>query len=166
MRANRLAICLVALVASMTWACANGGDVPADDGEPGLGEAGTDPGHDSGSGSSSGSSSGGGSGSSSGGRDSGSPGDEASVAKDASSVDASEPQESSTTQQEASSPADTGAGQDTGVVNGVCPNGGKWEAEAIIAAASLTPTICLIPNCPSGQCCYEQASPFNVCVAQ
>jgi hypothetical protein len=152
MRANRLAFCLVALVASMTWACANGGDVPADDGEPGAGEAGPDPGHDSGSGSSSGSSSGGGSGSSSGGRDSGS-GDEAAVVKDASGADAS-------------SPADTGTGQDTGVVNGVCPNGGKWEAEAIIAAASLTPTICLIPNCPTSQCCYEQASPFNVCVAE
>jgi hypothetical protein len=164
MRANRLAFCLVALVASMTWACANGGDVPADDGEPGLGEGGVDLGHDSGSGSSSGSSSGGGSGSSSGGRDSGS-GDEASVAKDASGADASDSPETSTTQ-EASSPADTGTGQDTGVVNSVCPNGGKWEAEAIIAAASLTPTICLIPNCPSSQCCYEQASPFNVCVAQ
>jgi len=161
MRANRLAFCLVA---SMTWACASGGDVPSDDGEPGTGEAGPELGHDSGSGSSSGSSSGGGSGSSSGGRDSGSSGDEASVTKDASGTDATDPPETSTTQ-EAASP-DTGAGQDTGVVNGVCPNGGKWEAEAIIAAASLTPTICLVPNCPSGQCCYEQASPFNVCVAQ
>jgi len=162
MRASRVAFCLIA---SMVWACANGGDPSADDGDPGLPEAGSSGGHDSGSGGSSGSSSGGGSGSSSGARDSGSSGNEASVTPDASSVDSSDPQESSTTQE--ASTADTGSGQDTGVVmNGVCPSGGKYAVEAAAAVLSGSPTICLVPNCPAGDCCYEQVSPFNVCVAE
>jgi hypothetical protein len=161
MRASRMAFCLIA---SLTWACANGGDPSVDDGEPGLGDSGSGVGHDSGSGGSSGSGSGGGSGSSSGSRDSGSGGNEAAMASDASGDDATDPQESSTMQEASSS--ETGTGQETGVVNGVCPSGGKYAIEAAAAVISGSPTICLVPNCPSGDCCYEQVSPFNVCVAQ
>jgi hypothetical protein len=159
MRASRTAFCLIA---SMTWACANGGDPSVDDDI--FGDAGSGVGHDSGSGGSSGSSSGGGSGSSSGGRDSGS-GAEASMTSDASGTDASNPQESST-MQEASTGVDTGTGQETSVVNGVCPSGGKYAIEAAAAVISGSPTICLVPNCSAGDCCYEQVSPFNVCVAE
>jgi hypothetical protein len=46
----------------------------------------------------------------------------------------------------------------------VCPSNALYAAAAAAAVASLKPTLCLGGLCPTGQCCYEQLSPVNVCV--
>jgi hypothetical protein len=59
-----------------------------------------------------------------------------------------------------------GSMEDSGTSGVVCPDTSKYETEAVAAVASGNPTICPIPDCPLGECCYEQPSPFNVCVAE
>lgn len=71
--------------------------------------------------------------------------------------------------QNTGAPADAGSPppappQDGGTV--VCPNDPVHGAEAVTAIASGNAVACATLTCPSGQCCYVQPSPFNVCVAE
>jgi hypothetical protein len=49
--------------------------------------------------------------------------------------------------------------------NDVCPATAQYATEAAFAALH-GPTLCLSGSCPTGQCCYEQLKPVNVCVAR
>jgi hypothetical protein len=83
-----------------------------------------------------------------------------------SSGDDSSQEDSST--EDASSGDDTGAAPDAGATSpGVCPGTAKYLAEALLEVASGNITFCFTGVCSNpAQCCYEQASPGNVCVAQ
>ena len=48
----------------------------------------------------------------------------------------------------------------------VCPNDPVHGEEAVTAIATGHAVVCATLTCPSGQCCYVQPSPFNVCIAQ
>lgn len=101
--------------------------------------------------------------------DTGSAGDAASSGDDAaSSQETSSTQDSATTQDTGTTGPETGTGQDTGTTGvGVCPDTAKYFLEAAQAVTSGNPTFCFSGVCSDPtECCYEQASPGNICVAQ
>ena len=101
--------------------------------------------------------------------DTGSSGDDASSTADsASTQEESSTQDSAMAQDTGTSVPETGTGQDTGTTGGgVCPNTAKYFVEAAQAVSSGNPTFCFSGVCSDpAECCYEQASPGNICVAQ
>ena len=77
-------------------------------------------------------------------------------------------EEAATTQDSATVPeTGTTSGPDTGTTSGgICGSDAKYAAEALAEGLSGKITFCFTGVCDSGQCCYEQLNPGNVCVAE
>jgi len=62
--------------------------------------------------------------------------------------------------------AEAGFPPDSASSGDICPSGAQYPVEAAAAAISGKATLCPTGSWPTGQCCYEQLSPANVCVAR
>ena len=99
--------------------------------------------------------------------DAGSSGDDGSPTNDSSSSGEAAATEDSATVQDTGAAPDTSTGQDTGTTGGgICPSTAQYAFEAAAEVTSGKLTFCLTGVCSASECCYEQLSPGNLCVAK